>query len=100
MTTEAIPEPQPQVVNHRPDPFSFVFRSHGGSKVRRPLRVEKLIGGRWILMALFCEPQDRIEAGYPERLADVIGGVVRLTRDGTIVEEWEGGEPVRQTRCA
>ena len=84
----------------RKDPFSHLFRSDGGPKRRRPYRVDKLIGGRWIAMASFSEPFGKEDEGLPHRLADALGGVVRLTKNDRLVDEWVDGRPLVQTRCA
>lgn len=94
-------DPKSRVENRRPDHFGFVFRSHGGKKVGRPLRMQKLIGVEWVDMASFPVPDWPGAEIYPARLAAVIGGLVRLRIGEHVVEEWEdGGKLVGQTRCA
>ena len=85
---------------HRKDPFSHIFRSEGGPKRGRPYRVDKLLNGRWIPMATFTEPTGKEDEGLPHRLAEALGGCVRLQKGEQVLELWYDGVEAQQVRCA
>lgn len=93
-------DPKSHVANKRPDRFGFVFRKGVRRGSSRPLKMDKLIEGRWVLLALLRVPVTAEDERYPKRLADAFGGLVRLRAGEHVIEEWDDGRPAEQMRCA
>ena len=99
--TDNDPEIQSQVQNKKPDRFGFVFRKGGRRPSSRPLKMDKLIEGRWVLLALLRVPVTAEDERYPKRLADAFGGLVRLRAGEHTLETWQDGDKLcGQIRCA
>jgi hypothetical protein len=82
----------------RVDQFARFFQPQGGFIRSRPLAVEKLVDSEWVKMADLAESDVPEYAANPDRLADALGGEVRLVRAGMMLAAWRDGECVEDYR--
>ena len=82
----------------RVDHFAHFFRSEGGYARHRPLAVEKRVESEWVKMAELSESSEPEYAANPDKLADALGGEVRLLRGGMMLAAWNEGECVEDYR--
>lgn len=82
----------------RVDQFAHFFRSEGGFIRSRPLAVEKLVDSEWVKMADLAESDVPEYAANPDKLADALGGEVRLVRGGMMLAVWNEGELLEDYR--
>jgi len=82
----------------RIDQFAHFFRSEGGYTRHRPLHVEKRVDATWVKMAELAESTEPEYAANPDKLADALGGEVRLLRGDLMLAVWREGEVVEDYR--
>ena len=84
----------------RPDRFAHFFRSESGRRFQRPLAIEKKLDAGWVKMADLADPCAEMvdDVATPDRLADALGGDVRLLRGDLMLAVWSEGECVEDYR--